>query len=200
MKNEEAIRGISNAASYLEISEMTVLRLLRQNEFPKPAEEQGTQKLIRSWAKEDLDEFKKTLRKPGERKADQKVTELTEKVRQLEKANLESNKLPREAGKLLPIILDQLAPKELLELTSSLAKHLGMKLIPEKTAKTASSEPEKEDWKTIRELLTKEAKKHGGNRPLAKLVGVSESIIRRFVKGETKTLIVTGKQIGRAHV
>jgi DNA-binding Xre family transcriptional regulator len=47
---------------------------------------------------------------------------------------------------------------------------------------------EKEDWQTLRELLQKAAAKQGGQRPLARQLGISESVIRRFIKGECKTI------------
>lgn len=57
-----------------------------------------------------------------------------------------------------------------------------------KPKETNAPEKKETDWDALRGLVQKEAENQGGNQPLARSVGVSESIIRRFVKGQSKTL------------
>jgi hypothetical protein len=199
MTNKETVVGIDKAASYLGISVMTIHRLLKRGEFPSPLEEKkGLKKVIRIWQQKDLAEFKETVRKQGERKADKKALFLAKMVNELEQENreLRTKTVSLLPENLLSSILASMEYKDLLAFTHQLATHLGMKLVAEetkedKTAQKRAIPPtpkEAIDWTSFRETVKEEAKKQGGNRALARLVGISESIIRRFLNGDCKTL------------
>jgi DNA-binding Xre family transcriptional regulator len=58
-----------------------------------------------------------------------------------------------------------------------------------KNEKTKGQETKKEiDWASLRVWIKNAAEKRGGNRALARELGMSESAIRRFSKGEYQTL------------
>lgn len=168
---DELILGVTEAAEYLGISAVTAHRLIQNGEFPPPRESKGQAKVVRIWFKKDLDNFKKALRRPGQRKAESEVENLRFCVLELEKqvASLkeENRELKEEIIRLRERNLTEKAEKE--------------KNTPDE---------KKEDWQAIRKLLLNAVKKQGGKRPLARQLGISESIIRRFLKGECKRLSV----------
>lgn len=80
-------------------------------------------------------------------------------------------------SRLLALEKEQLALRGRLE-----------QLEKEKGESRIKSEPEKVDWESLRDSLKERAQKCGGNRALARVLGMSESVIRRFLKGECQTL------------
>jgi uncharacterized coiled-coil protein SlyX/predicted DNA-binding transcriptional regulator AlpA len=186
---KEVLRGINEVASYLEISKITVKRLIKKGLFPVPLEEKGSSKLRRTWPRKDLERVRKSLRKPGQRIADQQVNALKQRNTELEQRLAEVEK------KIIPQYEERI--KELQQTIASQAEQIKKQaeqikaLTASKKAKAnkpGKHEPRQADFDALREKLKQEADKRGGNNALAKWIGVNESIIRRFLKGEHKTL------------
>jgi hypothetical protein len=66
---QEVITGIREAANFLGCGEITIHRMIKRREFPKPIEEFGmntkASKVIRVWKKKDLEDFKPQMRGRG---------------------------------------------------------------------------------------------------------------------------------------
>ena len=66
---DEVITGIREAADFLGCGEITIYRMIKRSEFPKPIEEFGMNtkatKVIRVWRKKDLEAFKPQMRRRG---------------------------------------------------------------------------------------------------------------------------------------
>jgi predicted DNA-binding transcriptional regulator AlpA len=191
MYQEEVVVGIRQAANYLGISAKSIQRLLKSGEFPQSLPSDGRLKGTLIWRKIALDEVKNSLRKRGQRRTEQKVRELEQRVALLENENRELHQKigPISFLNLFPEIKAKLNREQILELTKKLADDLGMKLVQAvATSARKSLACESSDWEELREVLKKEAERKGGNRALARELGMTESAIRRFIKGEYKTL------------
>ncbi|MBI3195801.1 MAG: hypothetical protein HYZ34_15240 [Ignavibacteriae bacterium] len=101
-----------------------------------------------------------------------RVSELETKVKELEEQVKEQQ---REIAQLKTLLGNSLATKP-------------KSITARKPKETNTVEKEETDWDALRKMVKQEARQRGGNQPLARAIGVSESIIRRFVKGESKTL------------
>lgn len=66
---EELIRNIQQAAKLLGCNQVTIHRMIKRGEFPKPVQEfaidQEGQKIVRIWSKADLLAFKPKMRSVG---------------------------------------------------------------------------------------------------------------------------------------
>jgi DNA-binding transcriptional MerR regulator len=196
MEDDEIVIGVSQVANYLEISERTVRRMVKRGEFPKPIKEGNTPKGTRIWRKKDLVEFKKTLRKPGQRIAEQRVICLENRLTELEKENreLRNQGVPRVKESLFSAI-ENLGTEELLSLAKKIANSLGMELVRVTTKSTSAkadtirqAKEEEEEWEHIRQAIEEKSSELGSRRKLGELTGIPESTLRMFVKGKIKTL------------
>jgi Mg2+ and Co2+ transporter CorA len=87
--------------------------------------------------------------------------------------------------------------KELEQTIATQAKQIAeqARQIQAQNAKSETTKPLSEQatpgqtyWDALRAKLKEKAEKRGGDSALAKWIGINESVIRRFLKGEQKTL------------